>query len=82
VSFSGNYTTATGSQNINGTVGATPTDFEIPGGGVAGMNVVTVNVQRQGSTGTLKAEILENGQVVQSQETNATTATVSLTYSP
>jgi len=82
VSFSGNYTTATGSQNINGTVGATPTDFEIPGGGVAGMNVVTVNVQRQGSTGSLKAEILENEQVVQSQETNATTAAVSLTYSP
>ncbi len=82
VPFSGNYTTTSGSQNINGTLGASPTDFEIADGGVAGMKVVTVNVRRQGSTGTLKAETLENGQVVQSQQTDATTAAVSLTYSP
>ena len=82
VPFSGNYTTATGSRNISGTVGAAPIDFEIPGASVAGVNVVTVNVQLQGSTGSLRVELLENGQVVQAQETNAATGPASLTYSP
>ena len=82
VPFSGNYTTATGSQNINGTVGAAPMDFKIPSSSVAGVNVVTVNVQRQGTSGALKVELVENGQVVQSQEANAATGTLSLTYSP
>ncbi|MGI8859974.1 MAG: hypothetical protein ACR2HO_07470 [Rubrobacteraceae bacterium] len=82
VAFSGNYTTATGSQNINGTVGAAPMDFKIPSSSVAGVNVVTVNVQRQGTSGALKVELVENGQVVQSQEANAATGTLSLTYSP
>lgn len=48
---------------------------------MAGFNVVTVNVQKLGTTGTLKVEILKNGQVVQSGETNVTNNTVSLTYS-
>ena len=82
VPYSGNYTTTTGSQNFNGTVGATPLDYKIPGTSINGVNVVTVNVQRQGTTGTLKVEILENGQVIQSQETNATTSTLTLTFSP
>ena len=79
--FSGNYTTPQGSQNFNGTLGATPTEYELGGEGVAGMNLVTVNVQQEGVGGTLKVEILRNGQVVQSAETNATNNTVSLTYS-
>ena len=82
VQFSGNYTTPQGSQNISGTLGTTPTDYELGGEGVAGLNVVTANVQKQETTGTLKVEIIENGQVVQSGETNATNNTVSLTYSP
>ena len=81
VPFSGNITTAEGTENISGTVGATPTDFEISGDGVAGLSVVTVNVRSQG-TGSLKVELLENGQVVQVQETSAASGTVSLTYSP
>jgi hypothetical protein len=79
--FSGNYTTPQGSQNFSGTLGATPTEYELGGEGVAGVNLVTVNVQKQEVGGTLKVEILRNGQVVQSAETNATTNTVSLTYS-
>jgi hypothetical protein len=81
VQFSGNYTTPQGSQNISGTLGTTPTDYELGGEGIAGFNVVTVNVQKQGTSGTLKVEILENGQVVQSAETSATNNTVSVTYS-
>ncbi len=81
VGFSGNYTTPQGSQNFSGTLGAAPTDYELGGEGIAGFNVVTVNVQKQGTSGTLKVEILENGQVVQSAETSATNNTVSLTYS-
>ena len=81
VQFSGNYTTPQGSQNFSGTLGTTPTDYEIGGEGVAGLNVVTVNVQKQGVGGTLRVEILKNGQVVQSAETNATNNAVSLTYS-
>jgi hypothetical protein len=81
VGFSGNYTTPQGSQNFSGTLGTTPTDYELGGEGVAGLNVVTANVQKQGMGGTLRVEILKNGQVVQSAETNATNNTVSLTYS-
>ena len=81
VGFSGNYTTPEGSQNFSGTLGAAPTDYELGGEGIAGFNVVTVNVQKQGTSGTLKVEILENGQVVQSAETSATNNTVSVTYS-
>ncbi len=82
VGFSGNYTTPEGSQNLSGTLGAAPTDYELGGEGIAGFNVVTANVQAQGTSGTLKVEILENGQVVQSAETSAANNTVSLTYSP
>ncbi len=44
VEFSGNYTTPKGSQNLSGTLGTTPTDYELGGKGVAGLNVVTANV--------------------------------------
>jgi hypothetical protein len=81
VQFSGNYTTPEGTQSISGTIGAAPTDYKIGGEGVAGMNLVTANVQKQGTYGTLKVEILKNGQVVQSGETNATNNSVSVTYS-
>ena len=81
VQFSGNYTTPQGSQNISGTLGSTPTDYEIGGEGIAGLSLVTVNVQKQGVGGTLRVEILKNGQVVQSAEPNATNNAVSLTYS-
>jgi hypothetical protein len=81
VEFSGNYTTPQGSQNFSGTLGTTPTDYELAGEGVAGLNVVTANVQKQGTIGTLKVEILENGQVVRSAETNVANSTVSVTYS-
>jgi hypothetical protein len=81
VQFSGNYTTPQGSQDISGTLGTTPTDYKLGGEGVAGMSVVTVNVQKQETYGTLKVEILKDGQVVQSGETNATNSAVSVTYS-
>jgi hypothetical protein len=80
VQFSGNYTTPQGSQDISGTLGTAPTDYKLGGEGVAGMSVVTVNVQKQGTYGTLKVEILKDGQVVQSAETNATNNAVSVTY--
>ena|SRR5215211_7051305 len=79
--FSGNYTTPEGSQNFSGTLGAAPTDYELGGEGIAGLNVITANVQAQETSGTLKVEILENGQVVQSAQTSATNNTVSVTYS-
>jgi hypothetical protein len=82
VEFSGNYTTPQGSQDFSGTLDTTPTDYELGGEGVAGLNVVTANVQMQGTTGTLKVEILENGQVVQSAETNTANNALSLTCSP
>ena len=81
VRFSGNYTTPQGSQDISGTLGAAPTDYKVGGEGVAGMSVVTVNVQKQGTYGSLKVEILKDRQVVQSAETNATNNAVSVTYS-
>src|SRR3712207_4001956 len=63
VKFSGNYTTPSGSQNLSGTLGRTPTDYEVGGEGIAGVNVVTANVQRRGgANGTLRVEILKNGQ--------------------
>ena len=80
VQFSGNYTTPQGSQDISGTLGTAPTDYKLGGEGVAGVSVVTVNVQKQGTYGTLKVEILKDGQVVQSAETNATNNAVSVTY--
>ncbi len=80
--FSGNYTTPESSKNISGTLGVDPTDYDLGGEGVAGFNVVTANVYKDGTSGTLKVEILENGQVVQSAATNATNNTVSVTYSP
>ena len=80
--FSGNYTTPEGSRNFSGTLGVDPTDYDLGGEGVAGFNVVTANVYKEGTSGTLKVEILENGQVVQSAAANATNDTVSVTYSP
>jgi hypothetical protein len=80
--FSGNYTTPEGSRNISGTLGVDPTDYDLGGEGVAGFNVVTANVYKEETNGTLKVEILKNGQVVQSAATNATNNTVSVTYSP
>ena len=80
--FSGNYTTPEGSRNISGTLGVHPTDYDLGGEDVAGFNVVTANVYKEETNGTLKVEILENGQVVQSAATNATNNTVSVTYSP
>jgi hypothetical protein len=79
--FSGNYTTPQGSQNFSGTLGTTSTNYNLGGEGVAGLNVITVHVQKQGMGGTLKVEILKNGQVVQSAETNAANSPVSVTYS-
>jgi hypothetical protein len=81
VQFSGNYTTPQGSQDISGTLGTTPTDYKLGGADVAGMSILTANVQKQGTYGTLKVEILKDGQVVQSAETNATNNAVSVTYS-
>jgi len=80
--FSGNYTTPESSKNISGTLGVNATDYDLGGEGVAGFNVVTANVYKKETSGTLKVEILENGQVVQSAATNATNNTVSVTYSP
>lgn len=80
-SYSGTYTAVGGTNNATGVVTATPKDYELPGG-VAGVNVVSVDLQRQGTTGELKAEILEDGQVVQTAQTTATNPAVSLTYSP
>ena len=82
VEFSGDYTTPQGSQNFSGTLGSTPTDYELGDEGIAGVNVVSANVQKQGTYGTLKVEILENGQVVQSAQTTAANTPVSVTYSP
>ena len=81
VEFSGDYTTPQGSQSFSGTLGTSPTDYELGGEGAAGLSLVTVNVQKQGMGGTLKVEILKDGQVVKTAETTATNNTVSLTYS-
>ena len=81
VQFSGNYTTPQGSRNFSGTLGTTPTDYRLGGEGVAGLNVVTVNVQKEEMGGTLRVEILKDGQAVQSVVTDATKNAVSLTYS-
>ncbi len=81
VEFSGNYATPKRSQSFRGTLGTTPTDYNLGGEGIASFNVVTANVQRQGASGTLKVEILKNGRVIQSAETNAANNTVSVTYS-
>ena len=81
VQFSGDYTTPEGSQEISGTLGTTPTDYKLGGEGVAGMTVVTANVQKQGTYGTLKVEILKDGQIVQSGATTATNNAVSVTSS-
>ena len=81
VQFSGNYTTPQGSQDISGTLGAAPTDYKLGGADVAGMSVLTANVQKQGTYGTLKVETLKNGQVIQSAQTGAASNSVSLTFS-
>ena len=81
VEFSGNYTTPQGSRNISGTLGTIPTDYELGGEAIGGVNVISVNVQKQGTYGTLKVEALKNGQVIQSAETTATSNSVSLTFS-
>src|SRR5215203_113058 len=81
VQFSGNYTTPQGSQDISGTLTTTPTEYKLGGRDVAGMSVLTANVQKQGTYGALKVEILKEGQVIQSAETNATNNAVSVTSS-
>jgi len=47
VHFSGNYTTPQGSQDISATLGTTPTDYKLGGADVAGMSILTANVQKQ-----------------------------------
>jgi hypothetical protein len=82
VQISGDYTTPQGTENFSGTLSTTPTDYELGDEAIAGVNVVTANVRKQGTYGTLRAEILENGRVVQSAETSAANSPVSVTYSP
>src|SRR5215210_3376264 len=59
VEFSGNYTTPQGSHNFSGTLGSTPTDYNLGDEGLAGVNVISANVQKEGTYGTLRVEILE-----------------------
>lgn len=81
-SFSGTYTTAEGSQNVSGMLEGAPTVYELSGDGVTGVNVVTATIQQNGSAGALRVEILEDGQVVQAQQTSGVSSQLSLTYSP
>jgi hypothetical protein len=59
VQFSGNYTTPEGSRSISGTIGTTPTDYKLGGEGVAGLNLVTANVQKRGDIRYFEGRDLE-----------------------
>lgn len=82
--YSGNYgTTEGGGRSVDGELGVTPDEYQVPvESGAFDFDMVTAFFQKQGVEGTLRVEIIVNGQVVKSQETSAQYGVVDVTYSP
>ncbi len=64
-----------------GFIEGAPTVYELPGDGVTGVNVVRATIQQQESAGALRVEILDDGRVIQAQQTSAASSQLNLTYS-
>lgn len=82
--YSGNYgTTEGGGTSVDGELGVTPDEYQVPvESGTFDFDMATAFFQKTGAQGTLRVEIVVDGQVMKSQETAAQYGTVDMTYSP
>lgn len=82
--YSGNYgTTESGGTTVDGGLGVAPDEYQVPvESGAFDFDMVTAFFQKLGGQGTLKVEIVVDGQVMKSQETTAQYGVVDMTYSP
>jgi hypothetical protein len=72
-----------GSKSVEGVLGEEPADYEVPLN-ADGFEFVTANFYKKPQTGagTLRVQILIDGEVAKEQETDAESGFVSVTYSP
>ncbi len=84
LAFTGNYgVVEEGLESVEGRLGATPTDYEVPiNNGPVNFDAISAVFEKQGAEGDLKVEILVDGEVVDSGETDAENGVVSVDYSP
>ncbi|HZY57446.1 MAG TPA: hypothetical protein VFE09_06575 [Rubrobacteraceae bacterium] len=82
--FTGSYgTTRGGQRTVEGTIGAQPTDYNVPvETSPLEFDNVSASFQKRTQRGQLRVEILADGEVKKSQETTADFGVVSVTYSP
>jgi hypothetical protein len=84
LSYSGNYgTTEGGGRSVDGELGVSPDEYPVPvESGALDFDMATAFFQKVDAEGTLRVEIVVDGQVMKSQETTAQFGVVDMTYSP
>lgn len=82
--YSGNYGTAEGGgRTVDGELSVSPTEYQVPvKSGAFEFDMVTAVFQKMDAEGTLRVEIIVDGQVVKAQETVAQYGVVDVSYSP
>jgi hypothetical protein len=84
VDYSGSYGTAQGQRSVDGTLGGEPDEYDVEARtGRFDFDVISATFQkRSAGVGTLRVEIVSEGEVVASQETTAEFGVASVTWSP
>jgi len=79
--YSGSYGTFKSAQSVDDTLGVEPVDYEIEGS-VSDILAVVFRKTQPADEGTLKVEILVDGEVVAEDETSEELGVVNVTWSP
>jgi hypothetical protein len=84
VEYSGSYGTSQGQRSVDGALGAEPEDYEVDAQtGRFEFDVITATFQKRSpGPGTLRVEIVSEGEVVASQETTAEYGVANVSWSP
>ena len=78
--YSGSYGSFQSAQSVNDTLGAEPVDYEI-GGSISDILAVVFRKTQPDDEGTLRVEILVDGEVVAEDETSEELGVVNVTWS-
>jgi hypothetical protein len=81
-SYTGAYGLFERAQRVDGTLGAGPTDYEVEVGGDSNAVRAVFRKTEPGDEGTLKVQILADGEVVDEDETSADLGVVTSSWSP
>ncbi len=82
--YSGGYgIVESGLETVDGRLGADPVDYEVVfESETLNFDAISAVFQKDGTDGTLKVEIIVDGEVVESEETAAENGVVAVAYSP